>query len=455
MAQNDPNRFSQAETTSPPADMRHHLDFDSSVNPVDGVTQLMQSLGINETNNASGVTIKPAPHQANAVKLSKKPKRSAEDVLNEVQQDDTRGQLIQSSFKNGADTSFVSTSNGFVNSTIQAYNQHRHLKIRPEDIWLSILTQLSSYINAHAEELRGSFVAHEGKKELVIEYTDGSTRFTLDWSDFAYKIGVMIQDNVVDPELREWIMPAFSTTTSHDVVVASIVMMASMQKYFSYTCMMTCGLPSVTLLGEKADYQFMLQRLEKLRSYGEEPTLFADLLTPILKRMILSFEEPESKEVVDFWNRIFSSYNMGSGSDDYNGWITAFMFWDTDGKMLYRRKEWLDKDLPPLTLDGVTYPTISEDDVPPGFCTVPVKIDEYGHIIEAEMLAGSVGWDWDSSGGAVANSEQGSMDTIQARSGWWIYEKLPEEEVEAKRKAEREKHEAELEGLRRQMRSNR
>jgi hypothetical protein len=58
-------------------------------------------------------------------------------------------------------------------------------------------------------------------------------------------------------------MPAFSTTTSHDTDVASIVMMASMQKYFSYySCAFICGIPSVTLLGEKADYELILRRLE-------------------------------------------------------------------------------------------------------------------------------------------------------------------------------------------------
>lgn len=39
-----------------------------------------------------------------------------------------------------------------------------------------------------------------------------------------------IEKNVVDKELREWIMPAFSTTTEHDVVVASVLLMGVVQK---------------------------------------------------------------------------------------------------------------------------------------------------------------------------------------------------------------------------------
>jgi hypothetical protein len=178
-----------------------------------------------------------------------------------------------------------------------------------------------------------------------------------------------------------------------------------------------------------------------LRLYGKEPNIFVDLLTPILKRFIRSFDAPEAEDVLDFWNRIFSEWSMGSGSDDWTGWITAFMFWDKDGKMLYReqRSDWRDKRLPPLTLDGVTYHTISEDDVPSGFCTVPVDITDNGEQIEAEMLAGSVGWDCSSSGREVVDPEKGRLDTVQARSGWFIYEKLPQAEVQAKREAERER----------------
>lgn len=450
-----------ANETTPPPDIRWHAESDVGTNPSEYVANLQQPDDFaSERGDTSGVTIKPAPHLANGFSALTNKSQTTDDILTELlQNDDTRAQLIQTSFEGGkADPTFYPNSHSFVNAAINAYNQHRHLQIRPEDVWLAILTQLSSYINAHAEELRGFFVAHDGKKELRIEY-HGGTRFTISWADFAYKIGTMIQDHVVDPELREWMMPAFSTTTSHDVVVSSIVMMASMQKYFSYTCSITCGLPSVTLLGRKADYELILRRIDKLRSYGPEPSLFADLLTPVLKRFIRSFEAPNDPEVLDFWNRIFSRYDMGSGSDEWSGWITAFLFWNEEGKILYsdRRRSWIDENLPPLKLDGIMYHTISEDDVPPGFCAVPVHIINNGEEIAAETLAGSIGWDWSSSGGEVAvlqpapgsTSEAPSkdhiLDTIRPRTGWWIYEKLPDAVVKANREAKQKEQTEEFE----------
>ena len=108
------------------------------------------------------------------------------------------------------------------------------------------------YINKHAEELREKFVGHEGKKELEILHM--ANRYTLDWGIFAQDMGLLLEKNVVDPEMREWIMPTFTTTTENDKVVASILMMGAMQSYFTYKCTMRCGLPSVTLLGERTDW---------------------------------------------------------------------------------------------------------------------------------------------------------------------------------------------------------
>jgi hypothetical protein len=65
-------------------------------------------------------------------------------------------------------------------------------------------------------------------------------------------------------------MPDFTTSTRNDEVVASIIIIGSMQKYFGYTYCIACGIPSVTLLGEKADYEKLLLKIKKLSSFGLE-----------------------------------------------------------------------------------------------------------------------------------------------------------------------------------------
>ncbi|KAF2727978.1 hypothetical protein EJ04DRAFT_516911 [Polyplosphaeria fusca] len=319
--------------------------------------------------------------------------------------------LIQSSFKSNHLGQMFPSRHGFVFAVMEAYNQHHHLTIRPDDIWLAITTQFAAYVNAHAEKLRKDFVQHEGQKNLAVHYGCGN-RYMIDFGDFAQKIGDLIERNIVDPELRKWITPAFSTTTKHDVVASQIIMMGSLQAYFKYTCRILCGIPSVTLLGEREDYQNMLHRIEKLGKYGAEPTDFYKMLRPVLQGFVKTFDQPEGAATKEFWSNAFREGGT-SGGEYYNGWITKFCFWDTDGKrQLQTSDDWIDSN-----------------DVPCGFTAVPVTINDNGQEVEAEMLAGSVGYACMSSGRLPAKplpsqpDPDVGLDTVQPQIGWFIYEK--------------------------------
>jgi hypothetical protein len=123
--------------------------------------------------------------------------------------------------------------NGFVHTVIQCYNIHHALVIRPDDVWLAILSQFNCFVNGNAEQLRKQFVSHEGKKELVIKAS--GNRYTVDFGSMARQMTNLIDVNIVDPALREWILPDFSTTTVNDVTVSSIIMMATLKVSCSNT----------------------------------------------------------------------------------------------------------------------------------------------------------------------------------------------------------------------------
>ncbi|KAI1071682.1 hypothetical protein LB507_005127 [Fusarium sp. FIESC RH6] len=310
---------------------------------------------------------------------------SVEDILKATNNKEfTRcKQVIQSVFSvdGTIEDNFVSGSkNGLVWAAFNAYSNHHHLTIRPEDVWFAIITQLSSYINANAAKLRRLFVSHKGKKELVIKQ-DGFLH-TADYGAFVQNITMEMAKNVKDPTLRDWVLPSFSTTTDADRAVGSVLLMGAMQQYFSYTCMLTCGLPSVTLLGEATDYEDILTRLDKLEKMGEEPTRFAELLRPVVRKMILSFEQPANPDIKNFWNSIADMHNM-SGATTLTGWITAFCFWNDEGKA--QNGGW------GCTLDGLSYPSVETQDIPGGFVTVPVKVIDHGKVHNCRMLAGSIG----------------------------------------------------------------
>ena len=388
-----------------------------------------------------GVTIRPAVHGASFVPQYNRPSNNplalAEAACSKEYQQCS--ELLGSSFGSELKSSILPASNGFVSSAVEAYSLHHHLRIRPEDVWFSILTQLSFYINSHAKELRGKFVAHEGKKELEVQFDTGS-RYTIDYGVFAKKMTLEIEKNIVDPELREWALPAFTTTTDNDLVVASVLLMGVVQKYFDYKCCIRCGLPSVTLLGEKADWEIILKRLDKLETFGAEPTQFCALLRPVISHFVKSFDDPASKEVIDFWQRIAHVDAGGSGPTYYSGWITAFCFWDQDGKTIGKdlpghRKErenesWEASTYPELILDGAVYHQVDSIDVPEGFSSVPVKIDDNGYELEALMIAGSVGINVTYSGEKhTAEDNKIGNDTLAPASGWWMFAKKKKEEL--------------------------
>ena len=393
---------------------------------------------------------------------------SASDLFSGVSRKDSNRskRIIQSSFSNAslASSSISASKNGLVYTLYNAWSGHHHLTLRPEDIWFAILSQLNFYINAHAEELRSFFVAHEGQKKL--ETIDYGTIDTVDFGPIAEKMTHLIQKNVLDPELRTWIFPNFSTTTMSDRVVASILMMGTLQKYFTYKMSLICGIPSVTLLGERADWEVLLKKLDKIPQLGAEPAQFAKLLEPVLKRFVQSFDKPESPDIIDFWNRV-AHQTSGSGPFYLSGWVTAFCFWDEDGKSLYGTPQ------EPVTwkafagrnagceLDGMLFHRVDTDKIPSGFASVPVTVNDNGRVYSTKMLAGSVGIQGRSSGQMLdettghegvfsmtedehgkivkrpyqapkANQVTGApgLDSLQPVTGWWMYEVESEEDVQ-------------------------
>ena len=195
--------------------------------------------------------------------------------------------------------------NGFVRACFHAYSNHHHLTLRPEDIWFAILTQLSFHINAHAEDLRSFFVTHEGREEL--EVFGAGTIKTADFGPLAVKMTKEMDKFLVDPDLRQWVMLDFTTTTDTDTVTAAVLMMGAMQEYFSYKMTLCCGIPSITLLGERDDWVKIQRRLDKLPQLGPEPEIFARLLRPVLEYFVRSFDSPN-----DTWSAFLLEQNRAS-----------------------------------------------------------------------------------------------------------------------------------------------
>ncbi|KAJ7604666.1 hypothetical protein DFH06DRAFT_1020721 [Mycena polygramma] len=330
-------------------------------------------------------------------------------------------------------------SNGFVDTIISAYNQHQALVLRPDDVWIAILTQFNFYVNANAELLRANFVAHDGKKELTV-----TTAAFDDFGRLAREMVGLIEKNIVDPSLRAWAVPDFSTTTVNDTTVSSILLMATLKAYFEYVyCDVCCGIPRVTLEGEKRDWEKILRRLEKLKEYGMETIAWYHLLVPVISRFVRAFDDPNGKSNVDFWQNVAHFERGGSGPNYYSGWITAFSVFSDRGKWMGPRlNSGVGSAVAPesltarqfwsayggyadgLTLDGTRFHKIDCDNIPPSYAEVDVRLVSHntGENTLCSMTAGAVGIRVSSSEDSNL-SPSGKDDTLRPVVGWWLFNK--------------------------------
>ncbi|KAI1354450.1 hypothetical protein F5Y01DRAFT_272838 [Xylaria sp. FL0043] len=352
------------------------------------------------------------------------------------------GTIIQSSYQRSEDGSRAISpcDNGLVRTVFQAYTSHHHLVLRPEDIWFAILTQFSFHVNANAEALRHKFVAHEGKVGLILRQYFESLD-DIDYGDMCANMTRLIEENITSPGLRAWIMPSWTTTTKDDAIVASVCMMGTLQRYFEYVfdpC--CCGIPTATLLGDRADWVDLASRVERLGEYGEEPELFRDVLRPVVRGFVETFDNPAHERVRDFWSRAIN-YQRGSGMNHLSGWITAFLIWDEEGKFrIPKRLQDQTKDaaeksfaqngkkplhLHPLTEPGWAGYRVDLDEVPAGFVSVPVKLKnpETEVMVDTQLLAGSVGMEaLTLEQSQQQSSDEGALYTVKPVTGWWMYQ---------------------------------
>ena len=233
------------------------------------------------------------------------------------------------------DSKILGSAGCFFRTAINSYNMHHHLTIRAEDVWFAILSQLSFWSNANAddpEQALGKFVHHERRQCSTLFSENDHDLEGKNFEDLAKDLAREIEKGVIDPELREWIMPSFTTTTAKDAMNAPLHIMGFTPKTLGYLGLVE----SVTLLGEQSDWEKTHKKLYNLVTLGDEPTKFAMLLVPIILRFIESFQHPTSKNIASFWRHFITAAFEGTGGVDSvgsEGWISVFNFWNKRGKM--------------------------------------------------------------------------------------------------------------------------
>ncbi|RDA96163.1 hypothetical protein CP533_1675 [Ophiocordyceps camponoti-saundersi (nom. inval.)] len=311
----------------------------------------------------------------------------------------------------GNDSKLYASSDSLVRGAIDAWAQHQHLVLRPDTVWFEILAQLNLYMTKHAEELRHLFVDFDGQKEIEVwDWT---------WQSVIDGFKGEIQNRVKADWLENWITPGFSTSTANDNTTSAVLMMGLMQQYFKFSGGIICGLPSVRLLGNEADWQILLDKLERLNEFGVEPTQYGKRLRPILHKFVETFKNPESKEIKTFWKQIVRAekvFSCGAGPMEYDvsGWITGFLHWSSNGDLRVPATREARGD--EVKVDNIAYYSAGLNTLPVGYAKAPLKMLDYeGHGANkmAYVLAGNIG--------IARGSARTAGVQAQPLSGWFLY----------------------------------
>ncbi|RPA84949.1 hypothetical protein BJ508DRAFT_235794 [Ascobolus immersus RN42] len=433
------------------------------------------------------ITFKAAPHAArklSELRQTEAPSQQSEhDLYTKLSKEYTKNdQLLLSSlheFQGPTGSPIpltkITTSkrSGFVETCLNAYNRHHNLIIRPDDIWLAIISQFSLFLinEKNSEDLREWFTSSKEKKEIKVYSTSLGAMPTL-FRD-------ALKDAVVDKDLIPWIIPSFSTTTEQDREVASYLLMGALKNYFNYVCCYDCGIPQVTLLGEKEDYVELLRRVDYITKFeNEDLNQWAKLLRAAF---LDAFEmgpagegNEKHDEVVYTWSKIAKYESYGSGGDStLSGWITAFSYFGEKGtpisrpdpryidmeqecreeeferRMAKAKKRGTPEPVPEkysvregLLGTGDLFPSFDSDEIAPGFAEVPIKLVDfpmYPNPCSVTVVAGSVGMAsgkvliGDDSVTAVGSGEDD--DSVFPVNAWWIVRKEKDIKEEDKRDA--------------------
>ena len=184
-------------------------------------------------------------------------------------------------------------------------------------IWQCVAQGFAIHVNKNAEKLRHLFVAHEGKKKIVVrrdEFVKGSQGN--DWEGALGDFSEEIRKNVGN-EIHGILTPEFSTTGPVERAASQVVMMDALKEYFDFRLLSSCGIPEITLEGTVEDWKKLREKALSLARFDLQ--WWTDPLKPILDEFV---NAASGKIMKKFWQSI----NDGSGGPYITGWVVANTF---------------------------------------------------------------------------------------------------------------------------------
>jgi hypothetical protein len=285
------------------------------------------------------------------------------------------------------------SQDSFFRGAIDASAKHQHLVIQPQDVWYTVLKQLSFYLRKHKDD-----------KEVaeVWDNLDGKTTLPM-YSMFMVAIenwtGTQFNLRSKADWLLDWVRPTFTTATNpnntqlatpSDEMLANALMMAmsaptTSEPFPAFPC--KNGMPSVTLNGTQDDWKKLLTKVESLEKFGKEPKIYAIQLHLVLSRFIQTFDKPNDLAIRTFWSNMITAVPRQRSCDTtelVTGWINVFHMWNPAGNLAVTAPFTTPaSDASPATseaseafeLDGTTFLWRHIKDIPVAHSHIPMCVE--------------------------------------------------------------------------------
>jgi hypothetical protein len=285
------------------------------------------------------------------------------------------------------------SQDSFFRGAIDAGAKHQHLVLQPQDVWYTVLKQLSLYLRKHKDgkEVAGVWDNLDGKTTppmysmfmVAIEKwtaTQFNMRSKADW-------------------LLDWVRPTFTTATDpnntqlatpSDEMSANALMMATSapttsERFPAFPC--KNGMPSVTLNGTQDDWKTLLEKVESLEKFGKEPKIYGMQLRLVLSRFVQTFDKPNDLAIRTFWSNMITAVprqGICDTTERVTGWI-VFHMWNPAGNLAVtapfttpaRSGASLatSEASEAFQLDGTTFPWRHIKDIPVAHSHIPMCVE--------------------------------------------------------------------------------
>jgi hypothetical protein len=335
---------------------------------------------------------------------------------------------------------------------INAFQQGQHLRLRPDDVWLAILTQFRIYCDTYLKAVPGLSIGQKVGPSPIIHVLSDPSDSSMDLLN--HKVAFLAKQTSMSDSFKDLMEPCFSTTTDTDKAVASVVMLGKIRKRVDGMCLPTStrpgsGLGAVTILGTPKDWHLILNRIKRLSDFKTSTTdaavtTWISQLTGAVGGIYNSSHLSTVGDRKEFWDcacrfdGIDSTYPRSLDRETMTGWITAFCFWSWGGCLnakydwmkRYReqgRQELFREDVPyattfmdrrNLAIGTVNYHHIFPKSIPNAVASLSINLFDHSLNIpklDVTVVAGAVG-----ATVFQADDKAGEETFVQPRSGWWM-----------------------------------